>query len=166
MMTSAALLMTDVVPSVPVVEPVPTWTVPAEMVKLPEKELMPSRMSVLLPETTPAVFAKPRPPLISPTLRSVPERRLKVLIGRAPAPMTKPLRFSEALSSVRVDVTEPEPAPVPLTMLPTILNVPPLIIREEATGPAALLEAPRVIGPRILTVGVPEIFTLATTLLP
>ena len=166
LMTSAALLMTDVVPSVPVVEPVPTWTVPAEMVKLPEKELMPSRISVLLAETTPADFVKPRPPLISPTLRSVPERRLKVLIGRAAAPMTKPLRFSEALSRVSVEVTEPEPAPVPLTMLPRTSSVPPLSARDVVTTPFALLEAPRVTGPRMVRVGVPVTFTAATTVPP
>ena len=67
---SAALLVTETVPSVPVVEPAPTWTVPEEIVKMPEKEFVPSMMRVF--EPAPADLVKPAPLLISPTLRSVP----------------------------------------------------------------------------------------------
>ena len=71
-----------------------------------------------------------------------------------------------ALSRVSVEVTEPEPAPVPLTKLPRTSMVPPLSARLVVTTPLALLEAPRVIGPRMVSVGVPVTFTAATTVPP
>ena len=77
-------------------EPAPTWTVPAEMVNAPEKALSPSMIRVLSPE--PAVFAKPVPLLIWPTLRKVPERRLSEPVPlpteTVSLPMSNPPRSS------------------------------------------------------------------------
>ena len=81
----AALLTTEAVPSVPEVEPAPTWTVPDEIVNTPEKELVPSTMRVFVP--APAVLAKPPPALIWLTFLRVPDWRLSVPIRVPVAPI-------------------------------------------------------------------------------
>ena len=113
---SAALLVTETVPSVPEVEPAPTWTVPEEIVKMPEKEFVPSMMRVF--EPAPAVLVKPVPPLISRTFLSVPDCRLSAPVpeptGSKALPMEYWVRFVPKLSvpplSVRVLFTVPEVA--------------------------------------------------------
>ena len=123
MMTSEALLMIAPVPRVPVFAPVPTWRVPAAMVKTPEKVLKPSRTRV------PAVVLPiAPPPLISVTFWSVPDSRSMLLIGRDSVPIVKPLRSSVALARRSVEVTEVKPSPTPLAMELRISTVPPVML--------------------------------------
>ena len=143
-------------PKVPVVEPVPTWIVPAAMVNWPEKLLEPSRMSV------PAVVLLiAPPPLISVTLRSVPDSRLTVLIGRVSVPMVKPFRSREALARRRVEVTEAKPLPMPLAIELRTSTVPPVMLSAAVETPATLVEPPSVTGPLMVTLP-PEMLTVPT----
>ena len=102
----APLLVTETVPRVPEVEPAPTWTVPEEIVKAPEKDLVPSMTRVFVP--APAVLAKPPPLLIWLTFLRVPDCRLSVPM-RAPA---TPIALSDMSNvpplSVRVLFTVPK----------------------------------------------------------
>ena len=152
-MTRAALLTMGPEPRVPVVEPVPTWSVPAAMVNWPLKPLLPSRMSV------PAVvFEKAPPPLISVTFLSVPDSRSMLLIGRVSVPIVNPFRSSVALLSLRVEVTEAKPLPMPLAIELRTSTVPPVMRIEAVELLPVVVEPPSVIGPLNVTVP-PEMLT-------
>ena len=154
MMTRAALLTTAPEPRVPVVEPVPTCKVPPATVSVPLKALTPSRT-----RTPAVVLDRAPPPLISVTLRSVPDSSWTLLIGRVSVPMVKPFRSSVALLRSSVEVTEAKPLPTPLAMELRTSTVPPVILSAATAEPFELAELPRVTGPRIVTVP-PEMLTV------
>ena len=166
---SAALLVTETVPSVPVVEPTPTvpeptWTVPNVIVKTPEKSLVPSMTRVLVPE--PAVFSKPAPPLISRTFLSVPERRLSAPVPEPTrskeVPMAKPPRSSVPPLRVRVLLTVPAEFKYPRSA-PRV-SVPPVSESTLVAVAAALEVLARL---RVVTATVPpEILRVAKLVLP
>ena len=162
--TSAALFVMAEVPKVPVVEPAPTWTVPEAMVKVPEKEFVPSMISVFEPE--PSDLLKAAPLLICRTFLSVPDCRF-----RAPVP--------EPTDSVEVPMAKPPMSSVPpfrvivLFTTPSVLvyarsapkvSVPPVTESVDVAVAAATEVLARL---SVVTLRVPpETFRLATEALP
>ena len=103
---SAELLVIEAVPRVPEVEPAPTWTVPEEIVKTPEKEFVPSTMRVFVP--APAVLVNPFPLLIWLTFLSVPDWRLSVPMSAVDDPIVLLDMSKVPPSRVTVLFTVPE----------------------------------------------------------
>ena len=125
----AALFTMAPEPAVPVTPPAPTCSVPAVIVRVPEKELAPSRIKV--PDV---VLEMAAPLLISATFLRVPAARVTTLrlfataeppILNPPRSRVPPLRLSVPV--VRVDV--------PMMISPATVSVPPVRLTAAVTRP-------------------------------
>ena len=133
---SVELSTTPPEPSVPVVAPAPTCKVPAEIVRVPVKELDPSKIRVPV-----VVLLIAAPPLISATFFSVPACRFKVPepdpTAAPAAPILKP-PISRA-PPLSVMVVFCVPVVEARVIFPAIVNVPPVRLRVPVdTAEAAL----------------------------